>query len=67
MITEYYTPQEVAEKLHFSRKFVYDLMRKGELGYSKLGNGRGSRIRISSEDVKEFMEYMRHKPLAQEE
>lgn len=62
----YFSPKDAAIRLSLSRKTVYSLMRTGKLAYCKLGSGRGSRVRISEEDIAKFMEDRRRKPFATE-
>lgn len=66
-MNSYFSPKQVAEQTHLAVKTIYSYMRKGKLGYSKLGDGRGSRVRISEADVEKLMSDSRRKPFAVEE
>jgi excisionase family DNA binding protein len=52
---EFYTPQEVAEKLRLNVNTVYEYIRMGKLKAARFGN----RYRISENDVQEFVEYQK--------
>lgn len=47
------TPQEVADRLHVTRQWVYILMRRGELGYIRLPSSR--RVRITQGELDRFL------------
>ena len=51
MDEQYYTIDEVAERLKVTRKTVYDWMRSGELPYVQVG----SRRRITGSALKAFI------------
>ena len=52
----WHSPIEVATITSVKVRTVYGWLRKGLLPYTKLGNGRGSRVRIKSTDLTEFMD-----------
>ncbi len=51
---EYYTPEQVANKLQFTVRTIYKLIRSGKLPASKLGR----EYRISEEQLTRFMHDM---------
>lgn len=48
---EYYTPEQVADKLHFTVRTIYKLIRDEKLPASKIGR----EYRISEEQLDRFM------------
>ncbi len=48
---DYYTPEQVAEKLQFRVRTIYKLIRAGQLPASKIGQ----KYRISDEQLTRFM------------
>ena len=52
---EFYTPQEVAEKLRLNVNTVYEYIRMGKLRAARFGN----RYRISETDIEQFIEYQK--------
>ena len=57
----YLTVRQVAERLGISRPQAYALCKSGKLPHHRFGNGRGA-IRISEEQLAEFLEATRFKP-----
>ncbi|RXT06609.1 helix-turn-helix domain-containing protein [Ammoniphilus sp. CFH 90114] len=52
MITETYTPEEIAKILKISKYTVYELVKRGELKAYKIGN----KVRVEKEDLDIFIE-----------
>lgn len=48
---DYFTPEQVAEKLQFTVRTIYKLIRAGQLPASKIGQ----KYRISEEQLDRFM------------
>lgn len=55
MSPEFYTPQEVSQKLRLSVHTVYEYIRMGKLQAVRFGN----RYRITEDDVELFVEYQK--------
>ena len=53
-VSEYLTPDEVAEALKCGRRLVYDFVSEGQLRHVRLGSGPKARIRIPSDALDEF-------------
>lgn len=49
---DYYTPEQVAEKLQMSVRTVWKYIREGQMPASKIGRG----YRISEEQLERFMQ-----------
>jgi excisionase family DNA binding protein len=49
---DYYTPEQVAEKLQISVRTVWKYIREGQMPASKIGRG----YRISEEQLERFMQ-----------
>ena len=62
MEEEYYTIDEVAERLKVTRKTVYDWMRSGELAYVQVG----SRRRITQSALRAFIRQGKPEELKEE-
>jgi len=56
---EYYTPEQVAEKLQLSVRTVWKYIREGKLPASSMGKRR---YRISDEQLDRFMKSQEVKP-----
>jgi excisionase family DNA binding protein len=56
---EYWTIDEVAEKLKVSTRTVYRWVDAGELPIIKLTPGERGNVRISEQDLREFVEARR--------
>jgi excisionase family DNA binding protein len=52
--------REVAERLRVSATCVYQLIEQGKLACHRIGIGRGA-IRVSAEDLEEFIDGCREK------
>lgn len=52
MEIEFYTPQEVSQKLRLNVNTVYEYIRMGKLRAARFGN----RYRITEEDIQRFVE-----------
>lgn len=63
----WHSPAEVAERASVRVKTVYGWMQKGLLPFSKLGVGRGARVRIKESDLLSFMDARRRAAFAQED
>ena len=63
MEEEYYTIDEVAERLKVTRKAIYNWMRSGELPYVHIG----SRRRITSSALKTFIRQGKPEELQEDE
>ena len=50
------TPVEAGKRTALRAKTIYHYLQTGRLAYTKLGNGRGSRVRIKESDLIAFME-----------
>jgi len=55
---EYYTPEQVAEKLQLSVRTIWKYLREGKLPASKIARG----YRISEEQLDRFMKSLEVKP-----
>lgn len=55
MGTQFFTPQEVAEKLRLNVNTVYEYIRMGKLRAARFGN----RYRISEADMQQFIEHQK--------
>lgn len=53
---ESFTPQEVAEMLKIAKTTVYELIKRGELNYYKIGN----KMRIELKDIEEYKNKHKH-------
>lgn len=51
-----FTVKEVAKQLSVEPNTVYTWIRKGKLNVTKLGNTQHSRVRITQEQLDEFMQ-----------
>jgi len=54
-----HTVKQVAQKLNITAQSVYQLIQTGKLPIHRFGKGRGT-IRISQEDLDQFIESCRH-------
>ena len=54
-----FTVKQVAERLNITPQSVYQLIQSGKLPVHRFGKGRGT-IRISQEDLDQFVEACRH-------
>ena len=52
---EFYTPQEVAQRLRLNVNTIYEYIRMGKLPAARFGN----RYRITESDLTQFVEYQR--------
>jgi len=55
MDVEFYTPQEVAERLRLNVNTVYEYIRMGKLRAARFGN----RYRITEIDIQAFVEHQK--------
>lgn len=55
---DYYTPEQVAEKLQLSVRTIWKYLREGKLPASKIARG----YRISEEQLDRFMKSLEVKP-----
>lgn len=60
------SPKEAARKTGFSVKTLYTYMSQGKIAYSKMGLGRGARVRIENGDLESFMTENRRKAFTKE-
>lgn len=51
-----YTAQEIADKLKIKKTTVYELIKRGELGSSKIGK----QLRISEEQLNRYLQEAMH-------
>jgi excisionase family DNA binding protein len=58
---EYWTIEEVAEKLKVSTRTVYRWIGSGDLAIIKLTPGERGNVRISEQDLREFLESRRER------
>lgn len=49
---EYYTPQEIADKLKMNKHTIYKYLREGKIKGVKVGN----KYRVAESDLQEFLE-----------
>ena len=52
---EFYTPEEIADRLQLNKMTIYRFMNRGELPYYQIGNQK----RISGKDFQAFLDKMR--------
>lgn len=50
------TPEEAGIRTALKVKTIYHYLQIGRLAYTKLGEGKGSRVRIKESDLLAFME-----------
>ena len=58
------TAGEVCERLGISQRTLFRLIRSGRLTASKTGPAKNSRIRVSEEDLADYMERAKIQPEA---